>query len=544
MTDFALNQKVSEPDGGTVEPASRPNLDKGFNPLTMIIFFGILAAGLLFVAYSIYADVDATGTKVTTYLPYILLMVALLIALGFEFVNGFHDTANAVATVIYTHSLPAEFAVMWSGFFNFLGVLTSSGAVAFGIVSLLPVELILQVGSSAGFAMVFALLIAAILWNLGTWYFGLPASSSHTLIGSIIGVGVVNALMRGRDGTSGVDWSKATEIGYALLLSPLVGFICAALLLLLLKVIVRNPALYAAPEGNKVPPIWIRGLLILTCTGVSFAHGSNDGQKGMGLIMLILIGTVPTAYALNRALPDSQIAVFQQTSDAASKVIAAKGAGHSVIGDPRPAVTQYVSQHRLTEGTYPSLAVLVKDVGDQVLKYGSLNKVPSEVVGNTRNDMYLTSEAIRFLMKDKESDLSKDEIATLNKYKGSLDAATKFIPNWVKIAVALALGLGTMIGWKRIVVTVGEKIGKTHLTYAQGAAAELVAAATIAAADNFGLPVSTTHVLSSGVAGAMAANGSGLQVATIRNMAMAWVLTLPIAIMLSGGLYYIFAHLF
>src|SRR6266852_1787902 len=308
MTDFALNQTVNQ--GGPVQPAARPNLDKGFNPLTLIVFFGILAAGLLFVAYSIYADVDATGTKVTTYLPYLLLMVALLIALGFEFVNGFHDTANAVATVIYTHSLPAEFAVMWSGFFNFLGVLFSTGAVAFGIVSLLPVELILQVSSGAGFAMVFALLIAAILWNLGTWWLGLPASSSHTLIGSIIGVGVANAVMRGRDGTSGVDWGKATEIGYALLLSPLVGFICAAVLLLLLKMIVRNPALYAAPEGNKAPPLWIRGLLIATCTGVSFAHGSNDGQKGMGLIMLILIGTVPTAYALNRALPESQVALF------------------------------------------------------------------------------------------------------------------------------------------------------------------------------------------------------------------------------------------
>lgn len=542
MTDVAFDRAVGDPT--PVQPASRPNLDKGFNPLTMILFFGILATGLLYVAYSIYADVDATGAKVTSYVPFILLFVALLIALGFEFVNGFHDTANAVATVIYTHSLPAEFAVMWSGFFNFLGVLTSTGAVAFGIVSLLPVELILQVGSSAGFAMVFALLIAAILWNLGTWYFGLPASSSHTLIGSIIGVGVANAMMRGRDGTSGVDWGKATEIGYALLLSPLVGFICAAGLLLLLKVIIKNPALYAAPEGNKAPPIWIRGLLILTCTGVSFAHGSNDGQKGMGLIMLILIGTVPTAYALNRALPENQVAQFQKVSEAASKVIAAKGAGHAIIGDPRPAVTQYITSHHISEGTYPSLSVLVKDVGDQVAKYGSLNKVPAEVVGNTRNDMYLTSEAIRFLMKDKENDLNKDEVATLNAYKGGLDSATKFIPTWVKVAVAIALGLGTMIGWKRIVVTVGEKIGKSHLTYAQGASAELVAAATIGAADVFGLPVSTTHVLSSGVAGAMAANGSGLQVATIRNMVMAWVLTLPVAILLSGTLYVIFSRIF
>jgi inorganic phosphate transporter, PiT family len=544
MADFALNQTISGTDDGPIEPASRPNLDKGFNPLTMIIFFGILAAGLAFVAYSIYADVDATGAKITSFMPYLLLIVALLIALGFEFVNGFHDTANAVATVIYTNSLPAEFAVMWSGFFNFLGVLTSSGAVAFGIVSLLPVELILQVGSSAGFAMVFALLIAAIMWNLGTWFFGLPASSSHTLIGSIIGVGVTNALLRGRDGTSGVDWSKATEIGYALLLSPLVGFIFAAVLLIVMRKIIQNPKLYAAPEGNKAPPIWIRGLLILTCTGVSFAHGSNDGQKGMGLIMLILIGTVPTAYALNRALPDSQIAVFQKTSEAAAAVVSAKSAGHSVTGDPRPKVTEFVSQHQLNEGTYPSLAALVKDVGDQVQKYGSLNKVPATVVGNTRNDMYLTSEAIRFLMKDKQSDLSKEDIQTLVAYKDSLDSATKFIPNWVKIAVALALGLGTMIGWKRIVVTVGEKIGKSHLTYAQGASAELVAAATIFAADTFGLPVSTTHVLSSGVAGAMAANGSGLQLATIRNMAMAWVLTLPVAILLSGSLYFIFSHLF
>jgi PiT family inorganic phosphate transporter len=541
MTDLALNSSVG--GAAPVQPASRPNLDKGFNPLTMILFVGILAAGLLYVAYSIYVDIDATGMQVTTYLPYILLFVALLIALGFEFVNGFHDTANAVATVIYTHSMPAEFAVVWSGFFNFLGVLLSSGAVAFGIVSLLPVELILQVGSSAGFAMVFALLIAAIVWNLGTWYFGLPASSSHTLIGSIIGVGIANAVMRGRDGTSGVDWTKATEIGYALLLSPLFGFCMAAILLLGLKFIVRNPALYAAPEGNKPPPMWIRSILIATGTGVSFAHGSNDGQKGMGLIMLILIGTVPTAYALNRALPESQVAQFQKTSEAASRVVAAKGAGHSIIGDPRPAVTQYVAARKIGEGTYPSLAVLVKDVGDQVQKYGSLNKVPAEAVGNTRNDMYLTSEAIRFLMKDKENDLSKEEVDTLKAYKGSLDSATKFIPLWVKIAVAIALGLGTMIGWKRIVITVGEKIGKTHLTYAQGASAELVAASTIGVADVFGLPVSTTHVLSSGVAGTMAANGSGLQMATIRNLLMAWVLTLPAAICLSASLYVLFSNL-
>ena len=538
MSDIALP--------GSIEPAARkrPDLGGGIDPLTGILFGGVVAAVVLFVAYSVYSDIGNTGAKVTSYAPFLLLFVALLIALGFEFVNGFHDTANAVATVIYTRSLPANFAVVWSGTFNLLGVLASSGAVAFGIISLLPVELILQVGSHAGFAMVFALLIAAIIWNLGTWVFGLPASSSHTLIGSIIGVGITNAFLHGRSGTSGVDWSKAKEVGEALLFSPLFGFALAAVLLLALKFVVRIPALYAEPKGDHPPPWWIRGVLILTCTLVSFFHGSNDGQKGMGLIMLILIGTVPTAYALNRSMPDSQLQTFASRSLAASAVIEQKAAGYNVLGNPRPAVTAYVAGHELNDGTYPSLAVLVRDISRQVMQYGSLARMPVETVGNTRNDMYLASEAIRLLMKDKESDLAPAEIKTLNAYKLSLDEATKFVPSWVKVAVAIALGLGTMVGWKRIVITVGEKIGKTHLTYAQGACAEITAAATIAAADVYGLPVSTTHVLSSGIAGTMSANGSGLQLSTVRNIALAWVLTLPAAMVISGTLYWAFSAIF
>jgi len=544
MSDVALP--------GSIEPALRrgPDLEKGFHPLTGIIYLGVIGAALLFVAYSIYADVGATGAGKTSYFAFLLLFVALLIALGFEFVNGFHDTANAVATVIYTRSMPANVAVVWSGMFNLIGVLLSSGAVAFGIVSLLPVELILQVGSSAGFAMVFALLIAAIIWNVGTWYFGLPASSSHTLIGSIMGVGIANALMRGRDGTSGVDWSQAVNIAKALLLSPLFGFALAAVLLYVLKgVLLRaTPALFAEPKGDQPPPAWIRGILILTCTLVSFFHGSNDGQKGMGLIMLILIGVVPTAYALNRSMPAHQIEQFTANSVAASKVIESRAAGRqvsgNVTGNPRPAVTNYIAIRQIEDGTLASLAVLVREISEQVTQYGSLAKFPADTVGNTRNDMYLASEALRLLMKGNEVGLSGAEIATLNSYKGSLDSATKFIPTWVKIAVAIALGLGTMVGWKRIVVTVGSKIGKTHLTYAQGACAEITAAATIAAADVYGLPVSTTHVLSSGIAGTMTANGSGLQWSTIRNIAMAWVLTLPVAMMISGTLYFLFSHLF
>ena len=539
MADVALQAQAAAGAIGV-----RPRLDRGVNPGTAIFFLLLLAAGVFFVAYSLYSDVAASGSRTTTILPYLLLFVALLIALGFEFVNGFHDTANAVATVIYTHSLPAEIAVVWSGSFNFLGVLLSSGAVAFGIISLLPVELILQVGSSAGFAMVFALLIAAIIWNLGTWYLGLPASSSHTLIGSIIGVGIANALMHGQDGTSGVDWAQATNVGKALLFSPVVGFVLSAILLLVMKVLIRQPELYRSPETDKPPAWWIRGLLIFTCTGVSFAHGSNDGQKGMGLIMLILIGTVPTAFALNRALPDVAMAQFSANSAAASQIVAEKAAGYNILGNPRPAVMEYVAHHHINEGTYPSLAVLIQDINKQVEQYGSLAKIPAAAVGNTRNDMYLADEALRSLMKDKDSELSTAEVATLNAYKQSLDTSTKFIPTWVKIAVAIALGLGTMVGWKRIVITVGEKIGKTHLTYGQGAAAELVAAGTIAAADMYGLPVSTTHILSSGVAGTMAANGSGLQLSTIRNIVLAWVLTLPMAMMLSASLYLLFVHLF
>src|SRR5579871_6204200 len=281
-------------------PALEQKLSKSPGKIGIAVFGVALLIGLIYTIASLVGDLGAVRT--TSLFPFLLLGVALLIALGFEFVNGFHDTANAVATVIYTHSMEPHVAVVWSGMWNFIGVLLSTGAVAFAVISLLPVELILQVGSKAGFAMVFALLVAAIIWNLGTWYFGLPASSSHTLIGSVIGVGIANQLISGRSGTSGVDWGQARNIGWSLLLSPVIGLGVAALLLLAARALIKDEKLYRAPEGNTPPPFYIRCLLILTCTGVSFFHGSNDGQKGMGLIMLILIGTVPTAYALNHAV--------------------------------------------------------------------------------------------------------------------------------------------------------------------------------------------------------------------------------------------------
>jgi PiT family inorganic phosphate transporter len=504
-----------------------------------VLFSVVLLAGVGYAGTQLAHDLANAG-HVSNYWPYVMLGVALIGALAFEFVNGFHDTANAVATVIYTHSLEPHIAVVWSGIWNFIGVLTSSGAVAFAIVSLLPVELIVQVGKGPGFAMVFALLISAILWNLSTWFFGLPASSSHTLIGSIIGVGVANQLMSVRSGTSGVDWGQAEKVFKALLLSPLVGFVFAGLLLLICKAIVRDKRLYEAPVGDAPPPLWIRGLLILTCTGVSFFHGSNDGQKGMGLIMLILIGTVPTAYALNHAIGFGQVQDFAAVSQQAVEVVNAHVDPNAIIGDARTELTDYIHTKEFTPDTMLAMRQIINDTAHEVLLYKSLSNIPAADQANIRNDMYVTDEALRLMAKAKKPAFSAAENAVLGNYRKKLDGATKFIPTWVKVVVALALGLGTMIGWKRIVVTVGEKIGKEHLTYAQGASAEIIAMATIGAADIFGLPVSTTHVLSSGVAGTMFANKSGLQSATIRNISLAWVCTLPAAAFLAGGLFWIF----
>ncbi|HTT64419.1 MAG TPA: inorganic phosphate transporter [Bryobacteraceae bacterium] len=524
-----------------VTAAVESKLEKSPSRAGMLVFGVILVAGIAYAAINLLSDLS--GVRTASTFAYFLLAVALLTALGFEFVNGFHDTANAVATVIYTHSLEPHVAVVWSGFFNFLGVVTSTGLVAFGIISLLPVELILQVGSGAGFAMVFALLVAAIIWNLGTWYFGLPNSSSHTLIGSIIGVGVANQLMAVKTGTSGVDWAQAANIGKTLLISPIVGFICAGVLLLVVKVLVPDKQLYQAPEGDAPPPLWIRALLVLTCTGVSFAHGSNDGQKGMGLIMLILIGTVPTAYALNHAVTARQtqefVTVSTQTADALSRYVS-PGA---VIGDARDDLTDYIRTREFNANTMLALRTMVNNLGNDMAQYKDLKHVPAGRIPNYRNDMYVVSEALRLMQKSGKPAFAAGDMNLLKDYKKHIDGATKFIPLWVKVAVAMALGLGTMVGWKRIVVTVGSKIGKDHLTYAQGAAAEITAMATIGAADWFGMPVSTTHVLSSGVAGTMAANNSGLQMGTVRNLAMAWVLTLPASIILAGFLFWLFRQI-
>lgn len=447
-----------------------------------------------------------------------LLVLCLGIALAFEFVNGFHDTANAVATVIYTKSLRPGIAVGWSGLMNFLGVFFGGTAVAFSIVHLLPVDLLINIGETAGLLMVLSLLISAIVWNFGTWYLGLPASSSHALIGSILGVGLASSLFSGQGFGSGVNWAKARDVGMSLLLSPIIGFCLAALLLLLLKVLVRDPRLYKEPDGDKPPPLWIRLILLVTCTGVSYAHGSNDGQKGIGLIMLILIGLLPGQYALNATFDAEKVRKTVAAIERVEPIVARAGLPGA-------------------QGGAAGMAEELKGIRRRLEGRAELQTLPTDTRKQVRADVLRAEAALSTFEKERGSTLSEADRQALKEGRASLRGLVDFVVPWVVVAVALALGIGTTVGWKRIVVTVGEKIGKTHLTYAQGASAELVAMTTIAAADHFGLPVSTTHILSSGIAGTMAANRAGLQAKTLRNIALAWILTLPVTMLMAGTLF-------
>jgi phosphate/sulfate permease len=433
--------------------------------------------------------------------------VALAVAFGFEFINGFHDTANAVTTVIYTRTLKPTLAVVYSGIMNFLGVLLGGTAVAFAIVNLLPVDLLIESASVRAVVMVLSLLLAGVIWNLATWWLGLPVSSSHTLIGSILGVGLVNSLVA-RGNVQGVNWSKAGEVGLSLLISPVLGFAAAAALLLAIKRLVHEPRLYRPPEEGDSPPRWVRAVLLATCGGVSFAHGSNDGQKGMGLILLALIGFLPTHYALNVNDPSR-----------------ARDVRESAI-----AISDLLRTHE-PEALTAAIGSDLDSIAAGLEGKTSFSEVPPE-------DRWAVRQAIYRLRRDLgRAGISRGVREAIAPHAAHFDRAIEYVPTWVVVGVALALGVGTMVGYKRIVVTVAEKIGKVHMSYAQGAAAEAVAAATIGLADIAQMPVSTTHVLASGVAGTMWANRSGIQGETVGKIGLAWVLTLPAAILLSATLF-------
>jgi len=437
----------------------------------------------------------------------ILLIISVILVLTFEFINGFHDTANAVATVIYTKTLPPRTAVVLSAVLNFAGVFFGGIGVAIGIVNLLPTDALLQDDVWLGMAMILALLASAIAWNFGTWYLGIPSSSSHTLIGAILGVGIAYS------GIGGVNWAKASEVGLSLLLSPLIGLSLAALLMTLLKKSVKNQKIFEAPDGDNPPPAWIRTILILTCSGVSFSHGSNDGQKGIGLLMLVLIGILPTYYALN---PEYSLKDYQNAFGVFKEKI-------EIVAKDYP------------KNTFDNIQAEMSSLNTLLAKENLDKKEAKEV----RRSIIKLEKKFKEIYK-KEPTSEKKLKTILSDFKKK---TTDYAPTWVIVAIATSLGVGTMVGWRRIVVTIGEKIGKQHLTYAQGASAELIATMTIGFSSFiYSLPVSTTHILSSGVAGTMiASNGlKNLQKSTVRSIALAWLLTLPVSI----GLSMIFFNIF
>jgi PiT family inorganic phosphate transporter len=460
-----------------------------------------------------------------------LLVICLIAACSFEFVNGFHDTANAVATVIYTHSLKPWVAVIWSGIWNFLGVFAGGIAVAVGIINLLPVETLVDQNIAHSIAMVGALLITAIFWNLLTWYLGIPCSSSHTLIGSILGVGLAYSLLP--EATSeAVNWSKASDIGLSLLVSPLFGFSVTIILMYVIRSLTKKTtygdSLFKEPKKDKPPPPWIRGILIVTCTLVSFFHGSNDGQKGVGLVMLILIGIIPAYFALDSNFNPSTL----PTPLANVGRIAASIDPMLLSAGDREKLSEAIAMNERLQQRFRTVA--------------QVDAIPKKERFLVRKDIMVMDRNLKDIAKNDEVKLSAGEKRSLNEELKNVRKLTDYSPRWVILMISLSLGLGTMIGWKRIVKTIGEKIGKEHLTYAQGASAEIVAASTIGLSSFYGLPVSTTHVLSSGIAGSMVASKGvkDLQPDTVRNILIAWFLTLPVVMVMAGSLFLLFRAVF
>ncbi|HTB52207.1 MAG TPA: inorganic phosphate transporter [Ferruginibacter sp.] len=448
-----------------------------------------------------------------------IFFLCLLAVVAFEFVNGFHDTANAVATVIYTKALKPQYAVPWSGFWNFVGVNVGGVAVAMGILKLVPLNELMALPVQVGACMVLSVLIASIIWNLGTWYLGIPCSSSHTLIGAMIGAGLAFTYYYGG---GGVNWDKAKEIGMSLILSPLFGFGAALLLMWFLMHVLKSEKLFHIPHGeNDKPSFFVRLLLITTCTLVSFFHGSNDGQKGVGLLMLILIAFLPAKFAIDHTISDDKIlASLNATHLAVQRTMATNTTNHDVVK-----LDSLVSKAEKDLQT--------KTIGDAAGTF------------KFRKDVQAINKSIKAITANNTIIIADADKATYVSASKDLLKVTDFAPLWVIATISISLGIGTMIGWKRIVVTIGEKIGNEHLNYAQGAVSEIVAAGTIGLSTGFGLPVSTTHVLSSGIAGAMVASGGtkNLNNGTLKSIAMAWILTLPVCILLSLVLFAIF-HLF
>jgi inorganic phosphate transporter, PiT family len=442
-----------------------------------------------------------------------ILASCFVLVLVFEFSNGFHDTANAVATVIYTNSLPATAAVIWSGIMNFLGVIAGGIAVAYALVELIPPEILSPPDGGIAAGLLVAIFSAALIWNVGTWWLGIPNSSSHALIGSLIGVALEAALVR--DGSPrSVDWGQVWSVLGSLLVSPILGFVLALILFRLIRLIFRQQHLYEPPQGDGPPVWWMRTILILTCTGVSFSHGTNDGQKSIGLIMLTIIGLMPATYALNLEMTSQQIEQTAAQMPTAAELIERAGGARKRVG-----------------------AQSARALGERFSNLKKIEDIPAETRAAVRNDLNQTLTSLHEVTENKSaSDVDKKSAKSIH---DQLMRAVQYAPWWVRALSALCLGIGTMVGYRRIVTTLGERLGKTHLVPAQGASAELVAAGLIGFAGFTGYPVSTTHVVTGGIAGTMVASGAGVQPATLWRIALAWILTLPATITLSCGLFYL-----
>jgi len=448
----------------------------------------------------------------------IFLFVCLVAAMAFEFINGFHDTANAVATVIYTRSLKPSVAVVWSGLWNFIGVYVGGIAVAMGIVNLLPLDMLIDQNVYHSISMILALIITAIIWNLGTWYLGLPCSSSHTLIGSIFGVGIAYSFLPEAHSIA-LNWVKVKDVALSLLISPIIGFGFALTIMFLLKRIIKNKSIFKEPDTENPPPFIIRMLLILTSTTVSFSHGSNDGQKGIGLVMIILIGIIPLQFAINKDGSSIQLKEHSHKIELAlSHIDSTKLSEDDMFN---------YTQTRKNLDTIQSLIGSTKHFEN--LKSIQLIKIRKSIL--TASKKYEALIETPGVLDSKYKDIIKPEFKEVKKF-------TEYSPWWVILMISLSLGIGTMVGWKKIVVTLGEKIGKTPLSYAQGVVAQVTATLTIGLSSMWGLPVSTTHVLTSGIAGTMVAKKKkNLKMKTVRSIAIAWVVTLPVTILLSGSLF-------
>ena len=458
----------------------------------------------------------------------LLLLLALAFVLFYEAINGFHDTANAVATVIYTRAMRSQLAVVMAAVFNFLGVLLGGLSVAYAIVHMLPTDLLLNMGSSHGLAMVFSM-----------------------LLGAIIGIGLTNALMTGTSVVDALNIPKVLSIFGSLIVSPIVGLVFAGGLIFLLRRywsgtkkrarIHLTPAEREKKDGKKKPPFWTRIALILSAIGVAFSHGANDGQKGIGLVMLVLIGVAPAGFVVNMNATGYEIT---RTRDAINNVEAyfeqhpallkqATGADQ-LVPAPEAGATQPAEFHCHPSNTINALNRLKGMLTTDVESY---DKLSLDQRSQMRRIMLCVSDTIDKVVK--MPGVSADDQRLLKKLKSDMLSTIEYAPVWIIMAVALALGIGTMIGWRRVATTIGEKIGKKGMTYAQGMSAQMTAAVSIGLASYTGMPVSTTHVLSSSVAGTMVVDGGGLQRKTVTSILMAWVFTLPAAVLLSGGLYWL-----